>query len=479
MQRCDGFVIFGITGDLAQKMTFLALYRLEAAGRLDGPIIGVAIEDYSQDQVVALAQKALANAGQEIDASIFDRWAARFTYLSGNFTEPSTYEKLVALLKGVERPLYYLEIPPALFAPVVVELGKANLVTDATVMIEKPFGHDFASAQELNRELHKVLKETQILRIDHFLGKQPVLDIHFLRFANEILEPVWNRDHVKAIQVTLAEDFGVDGRGAFYDVVGALRDVVQNHLLQVLALIAMEPPASAAPDAISDKKIELFRAMSDVDPAQCVRGQYEGYLKVEGVKPDSITETYVALQLAITNERWDGVPFFVRAGKALRVRSTEVRVIFAHPPRLAILDEPAHADSEQSNQIVFRIDPDAGLRFQLLSKDSDGETSRQIDMDLDFADELGKPPEPYERLIHDALTGDRSRFTREDTIEETWRVLQPLVENPPPLTRYAEGSWGPPLAAELLKGHPPWQEPWLHPAEKIQNKEGGQRNGDK
>lgn len=466
-QECDGIVIFGITGDLAQKMTFLALYRLEASGRLNGPIIGVAIDDYSKDQVVALARTALADAGQEIDASVFGHWVARFTYLQGDFTDSSTYEKLAALLKDVERPLYYLEIPPSLFAPVVAELGRAGLSTHATVMVEKPFGHDLASAQELNRELHKVLKEEQILRIDHFLGKQPVLDIHFLRFANELLEPVWDRNHVKAVHVTLAEDFGVDGRGAFYDAVGALRDVVQNHLLQVLALIAMEPPSSARPDAIADKKIELFRAMSDVDPAQCVRGQYEGYLNVHGVKPDSLTETYVALRLAINNRRWEGVPFFVRTGKALPVRSTEVRVIFVHPARLAFLDEPAHADIDQSNQFVFRIDPDAGLRIKLLSKGSDGESSRQIDMDLDFADELGKPLEPYERLIHDALTGDHRRFSREDAVEETWRVLQPLLENPPALTRYAAGSWGPPQTMELLKGHPPWQMPWLHPAKKI------------
>lgn len=456
-QDSDVLVIFGITGDLAKKMTFRALYRLERRGELHCPIVGVAGDDITVDQLVDRARQAIAASGEPIDDAVFHRLAGRLSYLSGNVTDAPVYEKLVTALRPHHRPLFYLEVPPALFGPIVDQLSEAKLLDEARVAVEKPFGHDLASARELNTRLHRALREDQILRVDHFLGKEPVIELEYLRFANLAMAQVWDRHSVSCIQITMAENFGVEDRGRFYDGVGALRDVVQNHLMQVLALVAMEPPAGASGGELRDKKAEVFRAMPAANPAHCVRGQYRGYRDIDGVAADSGTETFIALKLEIDNWRWSGVPVFLRAGKSLAESVTEVRLILRRTPRLGFLPTPAQVEP---NQIVLRIDPNPGFRIQLIARD-ENEAWRSIPLQTVFGNELGEPMEPYERLFRAALTGDHRLFAREDGIEETWRILQPLLSDPPPVQEYDAGSWGPSGTDELVDGMPGWHQPWL------------------
>ncbi len=453
----DVLAIFGISGDLAKKMTFRALYRLEAAGKLSCPIVGVAIDEWTSEQLAEHARNSVRDTVKDPDEEILSRLAKRLTYIQGDYAEAATFERVAEAIGDASRPVFYLEIPPSLFATVVAGLGKAGLTENAHVVIEKPFGHDLESARALNAELCEVLDERQILRIDHYLGKEPVMDITYLRFANSVLEPVWNKEHVSHVQLTIAEDFGVDDRGRFYDAVGAMRDVIQNHALQVLALVGMGPPTGNQPDSVRDKKLEFFKAVRTADPKRYVRGQYEGFLEVPDVAPDSTTETFAAVELEVNNWRWSGVPFFIRAGKCMPAKSSEVSVVFKKPPPLGV----GPGRRPDSNQMTVRIEPDPGARLGLFAKQAGVETFEAANLEVLFEKVPGEDPEPYERLLGDALAGRHQLFTRQDTVEETWRIVQPLLDDPGPVHPYERGTWGPPEAEKLTRGVTQWHEPWL------------------
>ncbi len=448
----DALVVFGVTGDLAFKQIFPALHAMVRRDALDVPVLGVARAGSSLEALRARARESIEAKGA-LDAAAFAKLSGLLHYVGGDYEDPATFAALREALGGASRPTYYLAIPPSLFEPVVSGLAAAGIVAGARVIVEKPFGRDLASAEALNDTLHRHLPEASIFRIDHYLGKEPVQNLLYYRFANSFLEPIWNRNYIDRVQITMAEKFGVQGRGKFYEEAGAIRDVVQNHLLQIVSLLAMEAPGGRGTESVRDEKAQAFRSMRPLSPADVVRGQFRGYRGEEGVAADSQVETFAALRLHIDSWRWAGVPFYVRAGKHLPVTATEVLVELKRPPVSVFAD----CDAARPNHFRFRLSPQVVLSLGARAK-LPGERMRGEDVDLiachDQTDEMA----PYERLLGDAMRGDQTLFAREDTVLEAWRIVDPVLGRATPLHEYEPGTWGPAAAGRLV-GSRGWHDP--------------------
>lgn len=454
LQESDRLVIFGITGDLAKKMTLPSLYRLEVRGLLRVPIISVAFEDWTLEKLIAHAHDCISHVEGSIDEEVFARFAARLSYIHGDFKDPLLYAKLTQALVGAKAPTFYLEIPPQLFVVVAQQIAAVGLLAgDARIVFEKPFGTSLETAVALNKVLHSFMREEQIFRLDHYLGKEPVLDLLYLRFSNTWFEPTWNNHYVDCVMITMAENFGVQDRGSFYDSVGTIRDVVQNHLFQVLGLTTMEIPVAD----FSSPRYNIFKAMPDADATHMVRGQYDGYLDTPGVRPGSTTETFVALKLYINSWRWAGVPIFIRAGKNLPVKATEVVIRMKRLNPIFI--NGGLREAHWNDDIVLRLGNDAGVTIAVQVKSPGADRTEPVQLGVDFKNALGDVPEPYEMLLLSAMAGDKSFFPDEKSVEETWRIVQPIIDDPSVPLSYEPGSWGPRAAINMTASHGGWRTP--------------------